>query len=336
MSGTNSLLSTSSSSAPTTLPPGNYGNETSRPDTSFTQTTGHQWAGTSPWSEAIPFPKSAEMPPSQPAYTTTGIAATMVPPPDTYYKDDQEDEQPENSSSWSSPFSNWPLASETRMPLSSNQFDSFHYNYETFGRLDEVTSRTEREGRQYVPYPFQLPDSPPWQIRQHGQYHGQKTSRLYADANDRAGGSNDIPVNPPADPPTNPPQPSPAERLQLAMEVTEWKARRIEEIWLLPQPPPKWQVDPPQPTGEAGDDALWLGLKPVTIQPPLPFKGKYDDIERFIGDCCMYFEVYAPFFQLHSQKVAFATSYFEGNAKDWWVHKCQEFWTSADWQTAPK
>ncbi|SJL02938.1 uncharacterized protein ARMOST_06279 [Armillaria ostoyae] len=26
------------------------------------------------------------------------------------------------------------------------------------------------------------------------------------------------------------------------------------------------------------------------IRPPVPFEGKYDDIERFIGDCCMYFE----------------------------------------------
>ncbi|SJL01319.1 uncharacterized protein ARMOST_04639 [Armillaria ostoyae] len=72
------------------------------------------------------------------------------------------------------------------------------------------------------------------------------------------------------------------------------------------------------------------------IRPPVPFKGKYDDIERFVGDCCMYFEVFAPFFQLHSQRVAFATSYFEGAAKDWWVHVQQEFWTGSNWATAPK
>ncbi|SJL15736.1 uncharacterized protein ARMOST_19241 [Armillaria ostoyae] len=91
-----------------------------------------------------------------------------------------------------------------------------------------------------------------------------------------------------------------------------------DDRWSLPRPPPKWQQDPPQPTSEANDDAPWLGIKPVMIHPPVPFDGKYDDIECFVGDCCMYFEVFAPFFQLHSQRVAFATSYFEGIAKDWW------------------
>ncbi|SJL02910.1 uncharacterized protein ARMOST_06251 [Armillaria ostoyae] len=72
------------------------------------------------------------------------------------------------------------------------------------------------------------------------------------------------------------------------------------------------------------------------IRPPVPFDGKYDDIERFVRDCCMYFEVYAPFFQLHSQQVAFATSYLEGMAKDWWVHQRQEFWMGSGWDNTPK
>ncbi|SJL18201.1 uncharacterized protein ARMOST_21779 [Armillaria ostoyae] len=70
--------------------------------------------------------------------------------------------------------------------------------------------------------------------------------------------------------------------------------------------------------------------------PPLAFEGKYDDIERFIRDCFMYFEAFALFFQLHSQKVAFAASYFEGSTKDWWVHKRQEFWTGANWEATPR
>ncbi|SJL08051.1 uncharacterized protein ARMOST_11410 [Armillaria ostoyae] len=109
-----------------------------------------------------------------------------------------------------------------------------------------------------------------------------------------------------------------------------------DDRWSLPRPPPKWQQEPPQPTGEADDDAPWLGIKPVMIQPPVPFLGKYDDIEHFIGDCCMYFETFTPFFQLHSQRVAFATSYFEDAAKDWWVHQRQEFWVGSGWSNKPK
>ncbi|SJL15338.1 uncharacterized protein ARMOST_18831 [Armillaria ostoyae] len=109
-----------------------------------------------------------------------------------------------------------------------------------------------------------------------------------------------------------------------------------DDRWSLPRPPPKWRNDPPQPTGDADDDAPWLGIKPVMIRPPVPFEGKYDDIERFVGDCCMYFEVFTPYFQLHSQKVAFATSYFEGPAKDWWVHQRQEFWSSSGWDQEPR
>ncbi|SJL04856.1 uncharacterized protein ARMOST_08227 [Armillaria ostoyae] len=109
-----------------------------------------------------------------------------------------------------------------------------------------------------------------------------------------------------------------------------------EDRWSLPRPPPKWRNEPPQPMGDADDDAPYLGIKPVMIRPPVPFEGKYDDIERFIGDCCMYFEVFAPYFQLHSQRVTFATSYFEGTAKDWWVHRRQEFWSSSTWDDGPR
>ncbi|SJL05190.1 uncharacterized protein ARMOST_08558 [Armillaria ostoyae] len=92
-----------------------------------------------------------------------------------------------------------------------------------------------------------------------------------------------------------------------------------EDQWSLPCPPPKWRQEPPQPTSDADDNTPWLRIKPIMIRPPVPFEGKYDDIKRFVGDCCMYFKVYAPFFQLHSQRVAFAASYFESTAKDWWA-----------------
>ncbi|SJL03643.1 uncharacterized protein ARMOST_07000 [Armillaria ostoyae] len=54
------------------------------------------------------------------------------------------------------------------------------------------------------------------------------------------------------------------------------------------------------------------------VKPPLPFEGKYDDVERFVGDCFTYFEVFSSYFQVPSACVVFAISHLEGPAKDWW------------------
>ncbi|SJL15452.1 uncharacterized protein ARMOST_18950 [Armillaria ostoyae] len=98
--------------------------------------------------------------------------------------------------------------------------------------------------------------------------------------------------------------------------------------WSVPRPPPRWQApDPyPAPVGPAPDDAPWLGVKPIMVKPPLPFDGKYDDVERFVGDCFTYFEVFAAYFQVPSSRVVFAVTHLEGPAKDWWVHARQDFW----------
>ncbi|SJL07076.1 uncharacterized protein ARMOST_10419 [Armillaria ostoyae] len=64
------------------------------------------------------------------------------------------------------------------------------------------------------------------------------------------------------------------------------------------------------------------------VKPPLPFEGKYDDVERFIGDCFTYFEVFAAYFQVPSSRVVFAATHLEGAAKDWWVHAHQDFWAN--------
>ncbi|SJL10465.1 uncharacterized protein ARMOST_13851 [Armillaria ostoyae] len=100
--------------------------------------------------------------------------------------------------------------------------------------------------------------------------------------------------------------------------------------WSVPRPPPKWQVPNPYPApvGVAPDKAPWLGVKPLMVKPLLPFDGKYDDVERFVGDCFTYFEVFASYFQVPSFRVVFAVTHLEGNAKDWWVHTHQDFWTS--------
>ncbi|SJL17084.1 uncharacterized protein ARMOST_20626 [Armillaria ostoyae] len=100
--------------------------------------------------------------------------------------------------------------------------------------------------------------------------------------------------------------------------------------WSVPRPPPRWQAPNPYPApvGSAPDDAPWLGVKPLMVKPPLPFFGKYDDIERFIGDCLTYFEVFASYFQIPSSRVVFAVTHLEGDAKDWWVHARQDFWAN--------
>ncbi|SJL08497.1 uncharacterized protein ARMOST_11861 [Armillaria ostoyae] len=100
--------------------------------------------------------------------------------------------------------------------------------------------------------------------------------------------------------------------------------------WSVPRPPPKWQAPNlyPAPVGNAPDEAPWLGVKPLMVKPPLPFFGKYDDIERFVGDCLTYFEVFASYFQIPSSRVVFAVTHLEGDAKDWWVHARQDFWAN--------
>ncbi|SJL07262.1 uncharacterized protein ARMOST_10605 [Armillaria ostoyae] len=100
--------------------------------------------------------------------------------------------------------------------------------------------------------------------------------------------------------------------------------------WSVPRPPPKWQAPNPYPApvGVAPDEVPWLGVKPIMVKPPLPFFGKYDDIERFIGDCLTYFEVFASYFQVPSFRVVFAVTHLEGDAKDWWVHARQDFWAN--------
>ncbi|SJL00818.1 uncharacterized protein ARMOST_04132 [Armillaria ostoyae] len=86
----------------------------------------------------------------------------------------------------------------------------------------------------------------------------------------------------------------------------------------------------PQPIDRAPLDAAYLGIKPILMQPPKPFKGAHNDIERFVGDCLTYFEAFAMYFTLDSQTVPFAASYFEGPAKEWWVYKRPDYWANDD------
>ncbi|SJL01340.1 uncharacterized protein ARMOST_04660 [Armillaria ostoyae] len=207
------------------------------------------------------------------------------------------------------------------MPLVSNQFNTFHYDEEAFGGYTPELSMGYQGYALAPDYPIPMPDSPR-RIRQHGQYHSPKTSRLYAGANDGTGGSNDIP--------NDPPQPSNEERLLQAKELLALKDRRLAELRLeleeqqaerdahaklhrlggkgkQPDRPAPHAPNPyPAPVGEAPDEAPWLGVKPLMVKPPLPFEGKYDDIERFVGDCFTYFEVFSSYFQVPSACIVFA------------------------------
>ncbi|KAK0430285.1 hypothetical protein EV421DRAFT_1935698 [Armillaria borealis] len=90
-----------------------------------------------------------------------------------------------------------------------------------------------------------------------------------------------------------------------------------------------------KPISIVADDAPYLGIKLVLMQTLRLCKGDHDDIERFIGDCIVYFEAFASYFHHHSQMVPFTASYFEGSTKDWWVYKCQEFWMANTWDATP-
>ncbi len=88
----------------------------------------------------------------------------------------------------------------------------------------------------------------------------------------------------------------------------------------IPRPP---NYNPPEcgPLGEWSTDppAPFLGMKP-TFERPAKFKGEHDDIDRFLGDCATYFELFRHIFGgVPSLMVVSAASLLEGIAQDWWV-----------------
>ncbi|SJL16607.1 uncharacterized protein ARMOST_20133 [Armillaria ostoyae] len=104
-----------------------------------------------------------------------------------------------------------------------------------------------------------------------------------------------------------------------------------KEWWSLPGAPDKFDPDtePPNPLGAMGDDAPWIGCKPDLIRKPNPFLGDPDDIDRFITDCQMYFQVHSAYMWLDPYRVAFASSYFEGKAKDWWTLQLEDLYSTS-------
>ncbi|KAK0431934.1 hypothetical protein EV421DRAFT_1925346 [Armillaria borealis] len=100
--------------------------------------------------------------------------------------------------------------------------------------------------------------------------------------------------------------------------------------WSLPRALPRFDPDdtPPNPIGAMGDDVPWIGCKPDLIRKPLPFKGEPNDIDRFITDCQMYFQVHSAYMWLDPYRVAFTSSYFEDKAKDWWTLQLSELYST--------
>ncbi|SJL11387.1 uncharacterized protein ARMOST_14790 [Armillaria ostoyae] len=104
---------------------------------------------------------------------------------------------------------------------------------------------------------------------------------------------------------------------------------RRDDRYSVPRPPPgRGCPDPlPQPVGEADATALFMNVRPTMVTIPKVFTGSHEDIERFIGDCLMYFEAHASYFILPSHMIPFATSLFDGAAKTWWVHERLKYWS---------
>ncbi|SJL08330.1 uncharacterized protein ARMOST_11693 [Armillaria ostoyae] len=72
-------------------------------------------------------------------------------------------------------------------------------------------------------------------------------------------------------------------------------------------------------------DTPWLQPCSKMIQTPKPFKGSAKDIDQFIINCEIYFEVFSLHFGHNLFKVACASSYFEDHTKDWWTYQCADF-----------
>ncbi|KAK0421572.1 hypothetical protein EV421DRAFT_1975680 [Armillaria borealis] len=106
---------------------------------------------------------------------------------------------------------------------------------------------------------------------------------------------------------------------------------RDQERWSIPGAPDRFDPskDPPNPVGAMADDAPWIGCKPDLTRKPNPFIGDSDDIDRFITDCQVYFQVYSAYMWLDSYRVAFAASYFEGRAKDWWTMQLADLYSDS-------
>ncbi|PBK75405.1 hypothetical protein ARMSODRAFT_970067 [Armillaria solidipes] len=158
MSGTSSQPSTEESSVPIEPWPGSYANVMSRLTSISEETTGLQWDGTSWWNGETQFLDEEEMqqlPQGSSPIETESYTLLCL---DTYYREDKGGGQNRSNENWREHYS-YSLPNNSRWmthPVNYNQFDTFQYDYGTFGELDEVAPWIDEN----VSYPFTLPDSP--------------------------------------------------------------------------------------------------------------------------------------------------------------------------------
>ncbi len=95
--------------------------------------------------------------------------------------------------------------------------------------------------------------------------------------------------------------------------------------------PPGWTPPGNGPVGDwdADEPPAFLQARPIIMKLPEPFEGEHDDMERFLGDCNTYFEMFChQFHGISSLMVVCATSLFTKRAKDWWTYRREDFWVN--------
>ncbi|PBL01881.1 hypothetical protein ARMGADRAFT_1071376 [Armillaria gallica] len=157
-----------------------------------------------------------------------------------------------------------------------------------------------------------MADSPP-NLRYPEYYMGPQTSQLTAGAGNKEAGGSRMQQNKPV----------------LSME--EQMMQMLEQIALLRQEvndllPRYPDFDPNYPEegsmGIAADGLPFQQVKLILVNKLEPFKRDTNDLERFFGDCIMYFEAHLHSFQnLPSLMIPFTASFFTSEAKNWWVHQ---------------
>ncbi len=97
--------------------------------------------------------------------------------------------------------------------------------------------------------------------------------------------------------------------------------------WSIPQPPPeKLLPDPhPQPFSAVAMGAPSLGLKPKILCNTKPYEVTLGDLDRFLADCQLKFEVYGQYYVIHPYRVVFAISRLDRKAKDWWTYHQEDY-----------
>ncbi len=258
-----------------------------------------------------------------------------------------------NSRTWNTPSAYYGYKKQTTRTLQGLQEPfEFHYNYETFGQLNYNLPL----------FPQPLPNSPPHNWRR-PRYHPRGTSRLIGGASNEAGGSGGIPQ--PTDTERLDQAIKEIGRMRRRQEELE---KELEDTWagkgkepLCPGEAPRgqplplnpmqllyqrmdrysvpWPPDDPPPDpflasiGRWNEDMLplFLGIKPILLQPPCAFKGDHDVIKWFLGDCLTYFDMFQHYYRgIPSLMVTFASALFEGPAEDWWVQRWLEYWSNSD------